>query len=147
MYHVVLVLIAAVVLGMGWLLVHSAPSLVARILPRTLSFILGTMLAVIGAFGGFTQAYLDDGRGVIGCFVMIIVGLWFTLAPSAFNRGTYRDEALMKRLFAMLALIFAVTIATMYLPEFRAIAIANLVLVTGGFWLTTAFLRQADEGS
>ncbi len=146
MYHVVLVLISALVLGMGWMLVHSMPSIVARILPNTLSFMLGTFLAVFGAFGGYIQAYFDDARGMIGCFVMIIVGLWFTLAPSSFNRGTYRDTQLMKRIFGVLGLVFAATIAAMYLPEFRTIALANLVLVTGGFWLTTTFLKQADSG-
>lgn len=146
MYLVVMAVLSAVVLGLGWMLAHSAPSIIARILPRTLTFVIGALLAGLGAFGGYSAAMVDDGPGVIGCFVMIIVGMWFMLVPSSMKRGTPRDEELLKRIFAILGLIFALTVVTMYLPEFRAIAIANLIMVTAGFWITTNYLRHVDEG-
>lgn len=147
MYHIVFVLLSATVLGMGWLLVHSAPPLVARILPKTLTFIVGSFLALFGAFGAFMDAYyLRDASGVFGCFVMIVVGTWFMLAPSANARGTYRDEQMMKRIFIMLGFVFAVIIFALYLPQYRAVAVLNLLMVTGGLWFTANFLKEVDNG-
>jgi hypothetical protein len=147
MFHIVFVLISVTTLGMGWLLVHSAPAIVARILPRTLTFIIGSFLCLFGAFGAFMDAYyLRDAFGVIGCYVTIVVGLWVMLAPSANARGTYRDEQLMKRIFAMLAIVFFVIGLAMYLPQYKVIAFLNLMMVTGGLWFTTGFLKQVDSG-
>jgi hypothetical protein len=146
MYHVVFILLSACSLGMGWLLVHSAPPLVARILPRTLTFIVGSVLALLGAFGGFMDAYyLRDASAIIGTFVMIIVGVWFMLAPTANERGTWRDQQLMKRIFIMLGFVFTVIILAFYLPHYRAVAVFNLLMVTGGLWFTTSFLKQVDS--
>ena len=147
MYHVVFVLLSATMLGMGWLLVHSAPPIIARILPRTLTFCIGCFLALFGAFGAFMDAYyLRDAPAVFGCFVMITVGVWFMLAPTSNMRGTYRDEQLMKRIFGMLAFVFIVITFALYLPQARAVAILNLLLVTAGLWSATTFLRQVDSG-
>jgi hypothetical protein len=141
------VFLAMNLLLMGWILVHSSPSIVARILPPTLTFMLGCFLVLFGAFGAFMDAYyLRDAAGVFGCFVMMVVGLWFMLAPSSNMRGTYRDERLVRRAFAMVGLVFLVITIAMYLPQYRAIAILNLMMVTGGLWFTTTYLKQVDSG-
>ncbi|MGE0688268.1 MAG: hypothetical protein AB7P33_16105, partial [Dehalococcoidia bacterium] len=145
MYHIVFLMLSATVLGMGWMLVHSAPPLISRILPRTLTFIVGSFLALFGAFGAFMDAYyLRDASGVFGCFVMIVVGTWFMLAPSAGNRGTYRDEQLMKRIFIMLSFVFIVITCALYLPQYRAVAILNLLMVTAGLWFTANYFKEVD---
>jgi len=147
MYHIVFALLSASILGMGWLLVHSSPPIVARILPKNLTFLIGSFLALFGAFGAFMNAYyLRDAGAVFGTFVMIIVGLWFMLAPTSNMRGTYRDIQLMKRIFAMVGLVFFVVTVAMYLPQYRAIALLNLLMVTGGLWFTTTYLKQVDSG-
>lgn len=147
MYHVVLVTLAVITLGLGWLLVHSSPSIVARILPAKLTFIIGSFVTMVCAFGGFMDAYfLQDAQQVMGSLIGIVVGVWFMLAPSSNNRGMASDEEMLKRVFAMLGLIFVVLLVTLYLPQNRAIAIANLTVLTGGFWLTTTYLRQTDRG-
>ena len=147
MFHIVFVLLSATTLGLGWMLVHAAPPIVSRLLPRTLTFIIGSFLSLFGAFGAFMDAYyLRDAYGVIGCYVMMVVGLWFMLAPTANARGTYQDEQLMKRIFAMLTLVFIVIGLAMYLPHYKVIAFLNLLMVTGGLWFTTGFLKQVDGG-
>ena len=148
MFHVVFILLTISLLGMGWMLVHSCHPLVARILPKTLTFIIGALLALIGAFGAFLDAYyLRDATGVYSCFVMIIVGLWFMLAPSSNARGTYRDVPLMKRIFAMVGLLFLVITISMYMPQHKAIAVVNLLMMTGGLYVTTTFLKRVDSGN
>jgi hypothetical protein len=147
MYHAVFILLSVSSLGLGWMLVHAAPPIIARILPKTLTFIVGSFLALFGAFGGFIDSYyLRDASGVIGCFVTIVVGVWFMLAPSANARGTWRDQQLMKRIFVMLGFVFAVIIFAFYLPHYRAVAILNLLMVTGGLWFTTNYFREVDSG-
>jgi hypothetical protein len=147
MYHLVFATLTLTLLVLGWFLVHSVPPLVSRILPRTLTFLIGASLALLGGLGGFMDAYYQqDAAGVFGCFVMIMVGHWFMLAPSSGLRGTYRDEALMKRVFIMMGVVFFVISASMYLPEHKVVAFLNLLLITGGFWFTTSFLREVDGG-
>ncbi len=46
----------------------------------------------------------------------------------------------------MMALLMAVLVATFYLGESKFVAVANLLLVAAGFWLTTSFLRYPDRG-
>jgi thiol:disulfide interchange protein len=55
-------------------------------------------------------------------------------------------EQLIRRIFVMMALLMAVLIATFYLGESRLVAVANLMLVAAGFWLTTSYLRDVDRG-
>ncbi len=148
MFHLVFVLLSVSLLAMAWVLVRTCHPMVARILPKTLTFTIGALLALIGAFGGFLDAYyLRDPEGVFSCFVMIVVGTWFMLAPTSNLRGTYRDEQLMKRIFFMLALVFLVTTVAMYLPQHKAIALVNLLMMTGGLYSTTSYLRQVDSGN
>jgi thiol:disulfide interchange protein len=52
----------------------------------------------------------------------------------------------MKRIFIMLGVVFAVIICAFYLPHYRAVALVNLLMVTGGLWFTTSFLKQVDSG-
>jgi hypothetical protein len=146
MYHVVLVMLAFAIGVLGWYLVHSAPPIVSRILPGTLTFAIGAFLSLFGAFGGFLQGYyFRDGEGLVGCLVMIVVGLWFMLAPSSHNRGSYRDTLMLRKIFTLLALVFAVIIGSLYIPQDRVMAIVNLVVVTIAFWITTSYLRQVDS--
>jgi hypothetical protein len=131
---------------LGWYLVHSAPPIVSRIFPRTLTFCIGVLLSVIGTFGGFFNGYyFRDGEGLVGCLVMIVVGIWFMLAPSSHNRGSYRDELMLRKVFTLLGLVFAVIVGSMYIPQDRVMAIVNLFVVTGAFWVTTSYLRQVDS--
>ena len=59
--------------------------------------------------------------------------------------GTYRDEQLMKRIFAMLAIVFVVIGVSMYLPHYKVVAFLNLLMMTGGLWSTTGYLREVDS--
>jgi hypothetical protein len=147
MYHLVFLFLTATALGMGWLLVHSAPPIVARLLPKTLTFCIGCFLVLFGAFGAFMDAYyLRDAPAVFGCFIMMIVGLWFMLAPTSNMRGSWQDEQLMKRIFFMLGFVFLVITFALYLPQHKAVAILNLLLVTAGLWSATTWLKQTDRG-
>jgi len=147
MFHVVFVLLSLTLLGMGWLLVQFVHPLVARILPKTLTFMLGAGLAMLGAFSGFMEAYyFRNAEGVFGAFVMIMIGNWFMLATSANARGTWRDEQLLKRIFFMIGVTFVAISIAMYIPHHHAVAIVNLLLMTGGLLLTTTYFRQLDGG-
>jgi hypothetical protein len=147
MFHLVFALLSLTLLVMGWLLVHNVHPLVARILPKNLAFMIGAGMAMLGVFNGFMEAYyFRNAEGVFGCFVMIMMGNWFMLATSANARGSWRDEQLMKRIFLMIGLIFLVVTFAMYMPQHQAIAIVNLILMTGGLYVTTTFLKQVDSG-
>ena len=146
MFHIVLIALAVTIGILGWFLAHSAPSVLSRILPSGLAFGLGTTLVLLGGFGAFLDSYyLRDPRGILGSFVIIIVGLWFMLAPTAHLRGTYRDEQMLRRLFAMMAVVFAALIGSLYVRADEVMAILSLVMIIAGFWLTTNFFGQLDK--
>ncbi len=146
MFHVVLISLTVTVGILGWYLAHAAPGLISRILPAGLAIGLGTTLVLIGAFGAFLDSYyLRDPRGILGSFVIIIVGLWFRLAPTAHLRGTYRDEQMLRRLFAMLAVVFATIIGSLYVRADEVTALLSLVMIIVGFWMATNFFRQLDN--
>jgi hypothetical protein len=145
MFHLMFVSLALTLLTLGWMMVHYCHPLVARLLPKTMTFLLGAGLAMLGAFNGFMEAYyFRNPEGVFGCFLMIMIGNWFMLAPTANARGTWRDEQMLKRIFSMIALIYLVLTFAMYLPQHQAVAIVNLLVVAGGLYVTTTFLRQVD---
>ena len=146
MFHIVLVSLVIVVGILGWFLAHAAPGLLSRILPARLAFGLGTALIFLGAFGAFLDSYyLRDPPGILGSFVIIIVGLWFMLAPTAHLRGTYRDEQMLRRLFAMLGIVFATIIGSLYIRADEVMALLSLLMITVGFWVITNFFRELDK--
>ncbi len=149
MYHLVLIALTLVVLFLGWQLIQATPRVVQMVLPGGITRIVGYFLIFTGTVGGIFTPYEGVGAtGLIACFMMMIVGLWFLLAPTSGLRGTYRDDQMLKRIFAMMAVMFAVMIGAVYLGPSRMqiVAILDLVLVTAGFWLTTNFLSQIDNG-
>ncbi len=146
MFHVVLISLTITIGILGWFLAHAAPGLLSRILPAGLAIGLGTALVFLGAFGAFLDSYyLRDPRGILGSFVIIIVGFWFILAPTAHLRGTYYDEQMLRRLFGMLAVVFATIIGSLYIRADEVMALLSLIMITSGFWLTTNFFRHLDN--
>ncbi|MPZ50012.1 MAG: hypothetical protein GEU75_12080 [Dehalococcoidia bacterium] len=147
MYHVVLILLAAILMYLGWQLVHCAPRSLSMLLPKKLTFTVGFTLFILALFLAFCSAFvLGSPDGILACFVQVYVGLWFMLASSASQRGSYEDERMLKRLFAMLGAIMVVIIATLYVPDPKVVALFNLLLVTTGFWITTNYLQILDRG-
>ncbi len=133
-------------LGLGWwCLVHYAPRSLSLIMPRRFAAIVGGFLFVIGVFAAFAAAWVQKSPdNVLGSFVTAQVGLWFMLAPSAAERGSYEDREVMRRVALMLALASLVIIGALYLRDARHMAVLNLVLITSGFWVTTNYLRRRD---
>jgi positive regulator of sigma E activity len=74
------------------------------------------------------------------------VGVWWILAASAGMRGSYEDERMMRRLFAMLGLLVAALLATVFISDQRQVAIINLAMITTGFYVATNYLRDLDRG-
>jgi hypothetical protein len=78
--------------------------------------------------------------------IMIYAGAWWILASTAGMRGSYEDERMMRRLFAMLGLLVAAMLATVFLPDPRQVALINLSMITAGFFVATNYLRDLDRG-
>lgn len=147
MYHIVLVGLACVLLLLSWNLVHYSPRVLSMILPRALTFGIGLGLFVLAIFSAFTAAHvLREPLVMLQSFVQGYVGLWFMLATTAGLRGSYSDEQMLRRLFAMMALVMTVIIASLYIGDSRLLAIVNLLLIGAGLWITTNYLRFLDRG-
>jgi hypothetical protein len=142
MYHIVLIaLVLTITLGF-WNLVHVAPRMLARVFPRSLLFLIGSGLFVVAIFSAYIgSAGLREPEIVLGSFVQGFVGLWFMLAATADNRGTYEDEVFLRRLFAMVLVLMAVVLAPLYITSYQAVASLNLLLVGAGFILVSRFSR------
>jgi len=136
----------AFALGLGWWnLVHSAPRSLSFLMPRTFANLVGGCLFVLAIFSAFAAAWvLKSPEQVLGSFVTGYVGLWFMLAPSASQRGSYEDREMMRRLAAMLVLVSLAIIGAIYLRDARHMALLNLLLVAAGFWVTTNYMRSLD---
>jgi hypothetical protein len=148
-YHLVLVALTLTVLFLGWQMIQATPRVVSMYLPPRITSIVGYFMFFIGTFGAVFAPYAGNGgRGLISCFLVMVVGLWFVLAPSSGQRGSYRDDLMLKRIFAMLGVMFGVMIASVYVGGAHAqgVAVLDLVLVTAGFWMTTNFLHRIDRG-
>jgi hypothetical protein len=116
-------------------------------IPDRICFIFGLVLLPLGAFSALAAGYgQQDAEGLIGSIVIAFVGLWFLLVKPAGSGITGEMEQLIRRIFVMMALLMVVLIATFYLGESRLVAVANLMLVAAGFWLTTSYLRDVDRG-
>ena len=132
---------------MAWLLVHSAPPMVARLLPQPLTFAIGAFLFVLGVFSAFTGAQVTQDPGaILYAMVRMYVGLWFMLASTAGLRGSEDDRQFMRRLFGMIGIVMTAIIASMYFDGRQAMAAVYLVMIAGGFWVTINYLRLRDRG-
>ncbi len=130
-----------------WNLVHFAPRSVAMFIPDRICLVLGLVLLPLGAFSALAAGYgQQNAEGLIGSIVIALVGLWFLLIKPAGNGITGDLEQMVRRVFLMMALLMVVLVASFYLGESKLIAAANLLLVAGGFWLTTSYLRDLDRG-
>lgn len=147
MIHIIIVALVFAFALVAWNLVHFAPRSVAMFIPDRICFIFGLVLLPLGAFSALAAGYgQQDAEGLIGSIVIAFVGLWFLLVKPAGSGITGEMEQLIRRIFVMMALLMAVLIATFYLGESRLVAVANLMLVAAGFWLTTSYLRDVDRG-
>jgi hypothetical protein len=144
-FHIILILIAFA-LGLAWWnLVHSAPRVLSMILPRSLTWAIGTGFLVVAIFSAFAAAHvLRDPEDMLGSFVTGYVGLWFILATSSGMRGSREDQELMRRLALMIGMVVGVIIASLYVHDPRLMALLNLALVASGFAVTQNYLRSTD---
>lgn len=147
MYHIVLVGLASLLLFLSWKLVNYSPRVLSMILPRALTFSIGLGLFVLAIFSAFAAAsVLKEPLVMLQCFVQGYVGLWLMLATTAGMRGSYSDDQMLKRLFGMMALVMTIIIASLYIGDARLLAMVNLILIGGGLWITTNYLRFIDRG-
>jgi len=147
MFHVMLIVLAADLFLLAWLLVQSAPRVLSRILPPRLTFGVGLGLFVIGHFCAFWAAFvMRSPDSVLGCFVQCFVGLWFMLSTSAAMRGSEEDQQMLKRLFGLIGAMQIFIVATLFVPDPQLIASFNLLMVAVGFWIMTNYLQLLDRG-
>ncbi|HXH22164.1 MAG TPA: hypothetical protein VNN10_09045 [Dehalococcoidia bacterium] len=142
MYHLTLLLLVAALGGLGWMLVRSAPAVLSLVLPRDLTFALGALVFVFGAFTGFTAAFaLRTPEGVLESLVTLLVGAWFLFSTSAALRGTADYEALLRRFGALMALLVGLILATLYVSDPRVVSLLSLGLIGAGLFATREYLR------
>ena len=147
MIHVMIVALLFAFALVAWNLVHFAPRSLAMFIPERICLIFGLVLLPLGAFSALAAGYgQQDTEGLIGSIVIALVGLWFLLIKPAGNGITGDLEQMIRRVFLMMALLMAVLVASFYLGESKLVAVANLLLIAAGFWLTTNYLRDIDRG-
>jgi hypothetical protein len=145
MYHVTLIGLIAGVSYLGWLLANTTPRQLAMILPRTLTFVLGSFFLIMGVFFAFFGAFaVGDGGAIIVCLIQSFVGLWLIFSGSAGLRGYPSYDQTTRRVGMIMALIIAMIVGVYYLPDYRFIAVMNVGFLAGGFVLT-ADLRQSQR--
>jgi hypothetical protein len=144
---ITLVALAAMLSWMAWHLIHAAPPLISRLLPQPWTYVVGALLLLLGVWGAFTAAEVDeDPSDILFAMVRMYVGLWFMLAPSAGMRGSEQDVRFLRRVFGMIAIVMAMIIGSMFLDGRQAIAALQLAMIAGGCWLTLNWLRLTDRG-
>jgi hypothetical protein len=142
MYHLVLLLIVAVMAAMGWMLVRSAPPVLSLLLPRNLTFGVGAGLFIIAVFAAFTSAFaLHQPEGVLDSFITLLVGVWFMFAASAGMRGSPGHDDLMKRFGAMMCLLLGLILAALYVSDPRVVSVLSLGLIGGGVYVSRDLLK------
>jgi hypothetical protein len=146
-FLIVLLLLAGALTYLCWHLVHSAPWVLARVLPRGLTNFAGAFFLIIAFFCAYFAAQaMRDPLSMLQCFVQGFVGLWLMLATSATARGSYEDEQMLRRLFAMLGLVIVVIIGSLYVREPRLMATMNMALMAGGLWVIANYFQYLDRG-
>jgi hypothetical protein len=132
---------------LSWFLVQSSPRVLSMVMPRRLTFGIGLGFFLLAAFAAHANAYyLRDPLDMLNCFVQIFVGLWFMLATSAAARGSEIDHQMLRRIFMMLGLLMGAIIVSLYIRDAHVMAMLNMILIAGGFWVTTNFLQFLDRG-
>jgi len=146
-YYLVMLAIVATITWFNWGLVHAAPRSISLYLSPVFSRVAGTGLLLFGVFTGCFAAYaIHSVPGVIQGFIQAFAGLWFLLSASVGQRGSYQDEQMLKRLFLMIGILEATVLTIAFVDEPRLLAALSLLLVTGGFWVTTNFMAYLDRG-
>ena len=147
LHAAVLVLLALAITGYMWQLVHAAPAVLARVLPRGLTVGVGGGLFVLGWWSAFLNANVThEPSRLLFALLRVYVGLWFMLAPSADSRGSESDERFLRRLFGMIAIVMAALIGALYVNDAQIATVLQLLMITGGFWVTMNYLRLTDRG-
>ena len=147
MYLVVLLTLVASLTYLMWHLAHTTPRVLVMMFPPRLYYIFGVFLLLFGVFLAYVSAYkLHSGEGVLQSLIQVYAGIWWILASSAGMRGSYEDERMMRRLFAMLGLLVSAILATVFLSDPRVLAVVNLSMITAGFFVATNYLRDLDRG-
>jgi hypothetical protein len=142
MGHIVVIALALSV-GLGfWCLARWSPGVLARVLPHTPIFIFGAALFTIAIFSAYFGSYgLKDPNVMLRSFVQGFVGLWFMLLPASINRGTVEHEQYLRRVFAMVAILMAVIIGSLYVESMQIMASMNLILIAAAYVLMTRYPR------
>ncbi len=123
------------------MLIQTAPRALSMLLPAKLTFIVGASLMVFGVFGAFCSAFaLQHPEGMLDAFVTLIVGVWFMFAASAGMRGSSADDDLLRRFGAMMALLLALIVSTLYVNDPRVVSLLSLGLIGGGVYVSRDFL-------
>ena len=147
MYLVVLLALVGCLTFLMWQLAHTTPRQLVMMFPPRLFYIFGVFLLVFGVFLAYVSAYrLHSGEAVLQSLIQVYGGIWWILASTAGMRGSYEDERMMKRLFAMLGLLVSAILATVFLHDPKQQAIVNLSMITAGFFVATNYLRDLDRG-
>ena len=98
-----------------WLAVYYSPGVLSRLLPRDLTFFIGLIAFVFGAFSACYAVYqLRDPRLFLGALVQCFSATWFMLAPSAGSRGEPEDASMLRSLAAMLGAGAGVLLLSLY---------------------------------
>jgi hypothetical protein len=140
-------MLAAALVYMYWNLVHCAPLVLSRLLPRGITYVGGISFFIFAVFSAYLAAHgLREPDTMLHCFLQGFVGLWFALATTAAARGSEGDEVMLRRLFGMMSLLMLSIIASLYVYDPRLMASINLMLIAGGFWLTTNYFQYLDRG-
>ena len=146
MVHIVILLLAVTISLFGWQLVQAAPRTLSRILPPRLTFSIGLLLFVLGIWSAFAGAFgLRQPEPVLDGIVRIYCGLWFMLATTAAARGSEEDMQFLKRLFLMVGMVLLTIIGGLYAPDMQSMAVFNLLMITGGFWVVTNYFGLLDR--
>jgi hypothetical protein len=146
-YLIVLLALTGGLTYLMWQLAHTTPRVLVMMFPPRLFYIFGVFLLLFGAFMAFGNAYkLHSGEGVLEALITIYAGVWWILASTAGMRGSYEDERMMRRLFAMLGVMVAAILATVFLPDPRHVAVISLGMITAGFFVASNYLRDLDRG-
>ena len=142
-FHVVLVGLALVLFVGWWALVQTSPTVLSRLLPPRLTLAVGAVLLVLAGFSAFAAAhFLRDPRELLGSLVTGLVGLWFMMATVVGARGSERYEVLMKHLMPMVAILFVLLVASLYVESRQVLALLQALMILGGFVLTTRYFRM-----